>query len=73
MKKKNNLKLYVWENVLMDYTSGVMFALARSPDHARKLCLKEYGPFVSDRVRNDLKAEPLVVTRPKGFTVSGGG
>ena len=30
------MKLYVWHDVLTDYTSGVMFALAESPEHARE-------------------------------------
>lgn len=33
----NSLKLYVWENVLTDYTSGIMFALATSVEEAREL------------------------------------
>jgi hypothetical protein len=36
------VKLYVWENVLMDYTSGIMFALANSIDEARMLIAKKY-------------------------------
>ena len=44
------LKLYVWTNVLKDYTSGIAFALAESPDHARYLICREkpgkYGYFL---------------------------
>jgi len=36
MKKPARLRLYVWEGVLTDYTSGVMFALASSPARARE-------------------------------------
>jgi hypothetical protein len=34
------LKLYVWEDVLTDYTSGVMFALAESEEEPRVLTEK---------------------------------
>jgi len=33
------LKLYVWEDVLCDYSCGVMFALAYDEDEARRLIL----------------------------------
>ena len=66
MKKK--LKLYVWEDVLRDWSAGVMFAMAYSPKHARKLILKACN-YVGD----DLNGEPKVVTKPEGFVVWGGG
>lgn len=34
------LKLYVWENVLCDYWAGVAFALAHSPDEAKRLIIE---------------------------------
>ena len=67
MKKK--LKLYVWENVLRDYTSGMMCALATSPDHARKLLLKKCDYIPPEQ----LAQEPKAVSRPEGFVVWGGG
>lgn len=67
MKKK--LKLYVWEDVLTDYSSGMMCALATSPEHARKLLLRECSYIPPE----DLKVEPKVVSRAKGFLVWGGG
>jgi len=69
--KARKLKLYVWNNVLTDWTSGVMFALARSPEHARKIILAKSG---YDTVRADLEAnEPEEVTKAEGFMVWGGG
>ena len=67
MSKK--LKLYVWEDVLTDYTSGVMFALAPSVDEARRLVLVkcDYAP------EHDLAKEPKVIETPEGFAVWGGG
>jgi hypothetical protein len=64
-----DLKLYVWEDVLADYTSGIMFALARSESEARELILKNCS-FVPDE---DLAKEPKVYETPIGFAVWGGG
>ena len=38
MSKK--LKLYVWYDVLCDWTSGVAFSLASSPEEAKDLLMK---------------------------------
>ena len=65
----SNLKLYVWEGVLTDRTSGVMFALAEDKEHARKLILEECN-YVPD---GDIAGEPIEITEPKGFAVWGGG
>ena len=51
------LKLYVWTNVLTDYTSGVAFALATSTDQARRLICGEkkdekYGYFLDGHPSN---------------------
>lgn len=39
----SELKLYVWENVLEDYTSGIAFAIAPSKDEALRLIAKILG------------------------------
>lgn len=70
MKKTKKLKLYVWEDVLTDWTSGIMFALANSPDQARKVILKKSGNSIS--VAQDLAQEPRVIDEPEGFYVFGG-
>jgi len=70
MKKPKKLRLYVWEDVLTSYTSGVMFALATSPDHARKIILTGTGD--SPSVRQDLASRPRLVSRAEGFAVWGG-
>lgn len=64
------MKLYVWEGVLIDYSSGVMFALANSVDEARELILNDCR---LGRVEEDLKGTPDVYTDPIGFTIWGGG
>ena len=70
MAKK--LKLYVWENVLEDYTSGIMFALATDADHARKVILEAGGEGMHS-VEKDLKQEPDCYEDPTGFFLYGGG
>jgi hypothetical protein len=68
------LKLYVWENVLTDYTDGVMFALAESVEEARSLILTEWGYTESKgTVWQDLQKEPQIVETPAGFLCWGGG
>ncbi|MFA5300454.1 MAG: hypothetical protein WC389_19890 [Lutibacter sp.] len=72
MKK---LKLYVWEKVLTNYTSGVMFALAENAEHARKLiCESECINFESTHstVKNELNSEPKEYSVPVGYAVWGG-
>jgi len=69
----NNLKLYVWEDVLTDYTSGtsgIAFALAESIEQAREI-IREKG--LSDYGMKDLDSDPLVVEQPEGFYLYGGG
>lgn len=36
------LKLYVWENVLCNYSSGIAFALADTVESAREIILKKF-------------------------------
>ena len=65
---KKKLKLYVWEGVLEDWTSGIMFALAENADDARKL-IADKMTYETD----DLKIEPKEITEREGFYVYGGG
>lgn len=69
MRKK--LALYVWENVLTDYTDGIMFALAHDAEEARRLIVAKEGAL--SPVLEGLGAEPTVITEPEGFAVWGGG
>ncbi len=41
--KKIKLKLYVWENVLADYSKGIAFAYAEDSIEARKLVIEKLG------------------------------
>jgi hypothetical protein len=80
------LRLYVWENVLADYTSGIAFALASSVDEARQLAYANlrkgmsptWGTYQEELAKGDgaaqeLSAEPQVFDSPAGFAISGGG
>ena len=60
------LKLFVWKNVLCDYTCGVMFALAPDVETARQM-LREHA------IEDELKAEPSMYTEPIAVAVWGGG
>ena len=66
------LKLFVWENVLFDYTSGIMFALAYDVEEARKAIMASFD-YESDTAKSDLFDEPEIVESVKGFHVWGGG
>ena len=68
LRPRPKLRLYVWEGVLADYTSGMAVALAESPAHARQLLEKRMG-----RLDSDLLSAPLTVTKPAAFYVYGGG
>ncbi len=77
MSKK--LRLYVWDGVLEDYTSGIAFALASSPEEAFQMVAKGFpgvtgrgqygqnGPTKIDGV------EPVAYDSPVGFAIWGGG
>ena len=72
MRKK--LKLYVWEHVLTDWTSGLAVALARSPEEARELMHEAGLGCDSPRYRCDIcRMEPDVYDEPSAFYVHGGG
>lgn len=64
------LKLFVWQNVLTDYSSGIMFALAPDVETARRVIIEKVGDF--ETVEEDLRADPLIITESEGFGVWGG-
>lgn len=71
------MKLYVWENVLVDYTPGLMVALANSIEEARamlkpKVCLFDDKPTCECTGCVDLNKEPKVYIKPIAVHVHGG-
>ena len=65
---KENLKLFVWEDVLYDYTAGMAVALAPNVEKARQMLLKKIG-----YAYGDLLKKPKVRTAACAFYVHGGG
>lgn len=65
------LKLFVWVDVLSDYTSGIAFALAKDEKQARELLLDQQPILEEDY--NFTHCEPKVWDTPKGYTLHGGG
>ncbi len=64
------LKMYVWEEVLTDYTDGLACVLAHNEEEARRLIKAEIdNPYVAWQFDED----PVVVDSPKAFFVYGGG
>lgn len=60
------LKLYVWQNVLRDYTAGMAVALAHDADEARRLILAEIG---HDFFADEFASDPIEVDTPAAFFV----
>jgi hypothetical protein len=66
--ESRRLKLFVWENVLCDYTAGMACALAKNSEEARKLVAEKMG-----YLNRDIAAEPRIIEEAEGFYVYGGG
>lgn len=69
-KRTKKLKMFVWQGVLCDYTSGMICAAAYDAEHARRLVIKKSGGLISS---GEIAAEPTVVKQPRAFWVYGGG
>lgn len=65
-------KLYVWEDVLSDYTSGIAFAVAKSPEEAREKVMKVLGG--GSYLRDELAGAPgeYELDTSPGFALYGG-
>ena len=64
------LKLYVWEDVLHDWTSGMMCVLAHSLEEA---FVKIDEKYEGDMIREAKGSPYKVITEPEAFVVYGGG
>ena len=69
--QKKPLKLYVWHDVLTDWTHGVMVALAPDAETARRMLMD--GEPAGGQVDRDLFASPVVWEAPNCLKVWGGG
>jgi len=63
------LKMYVWTDVLEDWTSGLIVVLATSLEEARDLATKDLG-YVYKRIMDET---PDVYDSPTSVHVYGGG
>lgn len=72
MRKK--LKLFVWEEIMCDWTCGIAFALAYDADHARELIMERARKAYASPgyVAKAIEGGPYEVTNPEGFLVPGG-
>jgi hypothetical protein len=69
------MKLFVWKNVLSDYTDGIMFAYAGNLEEAKGLILSNFG---KDWEKRNLQwvfenKKPEIYETPYGFALWGGG
>ena len=63
------MKLFVWEDVLTDWSEGIICVYAENELQARQLLL-EKDNLAAKRVEN---ITPKVITKPEAFVVWGGG
>lgn len=68
-----SLKLYIWKDVLRDYTSGVIFAMAYTLAQARKVVVEDAEDWAKESVVSAMSNEPEVHESPYGFYLYGGG
>jgi hypothetical protein len=62
------LKLYVWDDAIIEYSPGVMSALAYSVDEARAIITQN----LDDIHHSALKHQPKIVNTPECLIVWGG-
>ena len=69
------MKMYVWEDVLDDYTSGMICVLARTKKHALEIIEKENGfdSYVYQEARSNTPIEVTNKSEQKCYFVYGGG
>lgn len=63
-----SLKMYVWEDVLSDYTSGIVVSVASSLGEALSL-VRTKDEIAYDHIKN---VEPKIITSPDVFVLYGG-
>lgn len=66
------MNLYVWEEVFCEWTHGVAFALANTPDEAREKVVASVNESLRDIARLEVSKEPTVWPLGKGYHLWGG-
>ena len=62
-------KMYVWEDVLCDWSCGMIVAYAESVEQAREIVRKEHEEYIYAETHRD----PIEISGPAAFYVYGGG
>lgn len=70
---KKKMKLFVWPGVLTDWSSGIAFALAESPEEAKAILVTRGLPERHWQGTMIDGVEPQEFNEPCGFFVFGGG
>lgn len=70
------MKLFLWTNVLRDYSPGVIFAVAETEEQAKELVMQHEDPegvLPPSFVREEMdRNPPQVIEEPFGFWLWGG-
>jgi hypothetical protein len=69
---KEELQLFVWEDVFRDYTAGIAFAIAHDEEEAIKEILGNNPDYKVDELKNK-EPQILPINKPYGNYVVGGG
>jgi len=77
MSIKENLKLYIWEEVLCGYGCGIAFTLAHNTNEARRLIRKKlitdgWTKHYKDKYLKPFEKRPHIICKPKVFYSEGG-
>ena len=68
----DELKLFVWEGVLQDWTSGIAFAMAYTEEEARRLVREKLGYDIKND-SDEFDETPNVYYEPAAGYCYGGG
>jgi hypothetical protein len=66
------LKMFVWDDVLRDWTPGLIAVLANDIEEARALVRDVYGNATEEYMTEILNVEPDVYEEPTVVYVAGG-
>lgn len=67
------MKMFVWRNVLTDYTSGIAVALAKNADEARTVIIRDAKDYEKKSLAYDISGPPdEIYDKPSGVHCWGG-
>ena len=70
------MKLYLWEDVLTHYDSGLIFALANNLEEAKKAVQDKYKKQwntlnIDELLEKEMETTPRIITLTEGFYING--